>query len=554
MKSIFSVNPCLSSVYSYSKCSFLDDDSYEDKIKDKYLSIPSYVKNLFIFLGAFSFIFVLYFCLKPFYKVGGIENGVIARSFEAFILVGIILSGLILKIKKRLTFNRFIILILTLSLTISLFYMLVTPYNVRQHDTVSTNNDGHMDYALSFYYYMRLPNHHNDINTVYQFYHPPLNAFIQGLFMRFVDGFAYLVLPVYDINTLYETTQILSCFYSFLISFYLIKIVCLFNFKRTSKVLLISLLALFPRIFNFAALLNNDCLSTMLVIAATYYFLKFYFKDHKYFDLLLVGVLIGLAMMTKLSAALIAIPIGVFMIVYFVKVCLTKNVKNILICTGVYLLFLIVCATLGLWFQIYSVKVLNLPFGYVFNRLNPALLVSQFSFFQRFIIPISFHDLLNNTYCFIGGENTDYNLFTYSIKSALFGEFRYFNGSFLTPLMLLNSYVLLICIAIMSLYRIIKDRRIHSDVGIFMLVMSLTYIIGQIYFNIKMPYVCTMDFRYIVPIIIPVGFQIGFNNDYFENSILDSKELAFKKSMICISKTSVSMFVCLSCLFYILCI
>ncbi|MBO4667268.1 MAG: hypothetical protein J5666_03975 [Bacilli bacterium] len=36
--------------------------------------------------------------------------------------------------------------------------------------------------------------------------------------------------------------------------------------------------------------------------------------------------------------------------------------------------------------------------------------------------------------------------------------------------------------------------------------LIISQLLAQLYFNIKMPYGCTMDFRYIVPIIL--GFMI----------------------------------------------
>ena len=46
----------------------------------------------------------------------------------------------------------------------------------------------------------------------------------------------------------------------------------------------------------------------------------------------------------------------------------------------------------------------------------------------------------------------------------------------------------------------------HLEIKIIGGVLIISQLLAQLYFNIKMPYGCTMDFRYIVPIIL--GFMI----------------------------------------------
>ena len=57
----------------------------------------------------------------------------------------------------------------------------------------------------------------------------------------------------------------------------------------------------------------------------------------------------------------------------------------------------------------------------------------------------------------------------------------------------------------MILYFIFSKKE-NLEVKIIAGVLVLSQLLAQLYFNIKMPYGCTMDFRYIVPIII--GFMV----------------------------------------------
>ena len=52
----------------------------------------------------------------------------------------------------------------------------------------------------------------------------------------------------------------------------------------------------------------------------------------------------------------------------------------------------------------------------------------------------------------------------------------------------------------------IYSKKEHLEIKIIGGVIVFTQLLAQLYFNIKMPYGCTMDFRYIVPIIL--GFMI----------------------------------------------
>ena len=52
----------------------------------------------------------------------------------------------------------------------------------------------------------------------------------------------------------------------------------------------------------------------------------------------------------------------------------------------------------------------------------------------------------------------------------------------------------------------VKSGKEHFEIKIIAGTLIVSQLLAQLYFNIKMPYGCTMDFRYIVPIIL--GFMI----------------------------------------------
>ena len=110
------------------------------------------------------------FIFKPLF--GFVRNGVAAQSMGAILIAIIVAVGIILKINNKLSFQTAIALLFMVGFVVRLTYMLNTPFNCRQYDTVTTSNDGHQDYAWIIYTTNALPD-----NNAYQFYHPPLNAF-----------------------------------------------------------------------------------------------------------------------------------------------------------------------------------------------------------------------------------------------------------------------------------------------------------------------------------------------------------------------------------------
>lgn len=222
-------------------------------------------------------------------------------------------------------------------------------------------------------------------------------------------------------------------------------------------------------------------------------------------------------MMSKLNAGSIAIAMAAVFIYVLVKdIKAKKNVKYYSNFVGQCLVFFLLCAPLGLWYQVYSMEVLGLPLGFVFNNINHNLLVDDVNFFYRFIVPISFHDLANGIFA---SPFNDYNLPTYIVKTSLFGEFGYWQGELFTLPLLISAYLLIIGAVIFFVYYLVRFKSLDKLDLVFAVSLILGEIVAMLYFNITMPYGCTMDFRYIVPIV--AGFVIlivRFNDDFnFKN-------------------------------------
>ena len=78
---------------------------------------------------------------------------------------------------------------------IRLTYMLYTPVSVRQQDTYNRALTGHEAYAWIVYTTGKLP-----ATNDYQFYHPPLNAFVQAAFMKVTNALTQLLQNVFGLG------------------------------------------------------------------------------------------------------------------------------------------------------------------------------------------------------------------------------------------------------------------------------------------------------------------------------------------------------------------
>ena len=138
-------------------------------------------------------------------------------------------------------------------------------------------------------------------------------------------------------------------------------------------------------------------------------------------------------------------------------------------------------------------------------------------------------------------------------KSSMFGEFSYWNGTAFAFVAVILNYLFqiffIISLVFWFFHRYFEQKKIF-DLPVIILLSTLVTIIGaQIYFYIKMPYGCTMDFRYVVAVVVAYGGMTGV-------MISDAKEtrlLGFKTISNCLSFFAVALVVCTS-IFYLVCI
>lgn len=558
-----------------------------DKKAEKQKKIESSLTEAAIYVGLFLLTLVLFLTVKPLIEVQ--RKGAVAQAIIALGIGAVIVFAAYMGMTKRLTTRRILILLLVIAYIIRVGYMLYTAANARQQDTYSKNFNGHEAYAWTLFETGKLPTT-ND----YQFYHPPLNALIQAGFMKFISGLTQGLTAIFGLGDyfptkfqysrpsyitdgnrwfLYSSCQILCVMYSFITAVVLVKTVSLFKFSDKTKILLSAFVLLYPRQIQFSGMLNNDGISYMFGVLAMYYALKWQKGGKHIVWLILCGLAVGLGMMAKLSSATVCLPIaGIFIYEFIRTVRKNEGAMRFPKMFLQYATFLLICAPIGLWFQVYANIRFDQEFGHVFSNLNKALSTARHSFFERFFIAFDFNEYFGRLYCdpfstmnatrteYIADGN--YNLFAYALKSSIFGEFSYWQGEGFAVGSLVFAYLSVVLLAISLTWAAVRCFRTRGQADslfkraelnvpdlLFVFLLVQSQVLSEIYFYIQMPYACTMDFRYIMPLILGIALTLGYTR-----KVLAVEGGKFSGVINRLTLISVVAFLTLSTLFYCVCI
>lgn len=484
------------------------------------------------------------------------------------LITGIILIAVIgviyiyLLLNKRNNFILGIIVLITIAIIIRLTYMgYCDAIFKNQHDVWSDNNTGHLSITFHLFYNGTIPPLYIDHNMSYQLYHFKTAHVIFAGFMQFMKLFVgenqYL---------LYQSTKIVSTLMSIgivLLSYYIFK-----ELKLTKRATIFSLILTisFPTLVILGANTNNDTCLFFFTYLSIYLAIKF-FKNHSLKNIIYLALALGLTVSAKLSGALIALPIGVMMICVLIKSIQNKTFSKMFLN---YVIFALICFPIGLFWGVVNKIVYDYSLTYVWQVTNTNLMVQGHSFLDRFLF-LDVHSFFSNPYVILSAKNANqtYNFFDFLVKSQLFGEWsltkEYAEISmllvslsfvFVALLFVLMSYFFVrllikkqyskfifyvvpliltfalsclfgegtdqvigvgligISVALLIYYFLKKDYFISKSylavISVFMI-----YVVSYVYFNMKEPFACTMDIRYMVPVLSVVAYFFGVYLDKF---------------------------------------
>ena len=461
--------------------------NYEDSFLTKY----------FNFLPCLFAVVILLFLLIFNQSGNKFEyNSSVAEMLTAISFVSVGAVGFVLYKYGRLDTKSVVALLIVCGFAVRLAYALRYGYSVNQHDVEGLNSSGHLSYIYSLAQGNGLPQS-ND----WQYSHPPLHHILAALVVKISTALGHTS------GQAFENIQLLTVFYSTMTMFAGHSLLKLCGVKGNNLVFAVGLLAFHPTFQILAGSINNDILTILLSMYAIVFLLKWYQKPSVKYAAL-CGLFAGLGMMSKVSAALIAVAIAVSVLVKFF---IDKELKfgKILLHASVFAAILL---PLGLWHPIRNYVLFEQPLGYVAPiPTTSALYTGEISIIDRIVLPFSKDGF--GVYVDVWEE---YNVWFYTLRNSLFGEYDFGNFGFAGVLVLLNL-ILIISSLVALVYVCVKILKKNAQL-IPIVTLFAVQLAFFVYFNIKYPFGCTMDFRYIVPLLFCGVAFLGATSENLEQT------------------------------------
>lgn len=408
--------------------------------------------------------------------------------------------------KNKLKFNlsklskkfKIMITIIILAFLVRLIYVIKMPYQEKQHDVEPDGNG--LSYIFTIYETGKLPD-----SNAGQYYHPPLHQILAACWLKIVSLFTQ------NIEILYESLQFLTLIYSMALIIILYKIVEKFRLKDKYKILLMIIFAFHPMFIILSGALNNDLLCLLLVSWSILRLINWYYKpDIK--NTTFLAVIIGLSVMTKTSGGIIALPTIYIFILRMIKDIKKTSKKELTLKKYFYLFMFFGCISLpiGLWYPIRNYIKFKQPILYVMDVNNPDLYVGDKSLISR-LNPFSSE--IFKMYC---DPWVDFNIPISLVKGSLFEEYSWKTSfGIIYSLAIILNIIMIIVFIISFINCLIKKEKRNLQWKILLSILLIFNLISYLVMNIKLPYGCSMNFRYLLPTIFIGAIFTYFNLDYY---------------------------------------
>ncbi|MBQ1838332.1 MAG: glycosyltransferase family 39 protein [Ruminococcus sp.] len=418
------------------------------------------------------------------------------------VLIGLAQLAVVLQREKKLTADRLVLMMILLGVAARYSYCLMHDYTQMQHDMgVFLGDIGHAGY-ISYWYENGFTLPEFDVTRYWQFYHPPLHHILMaGLLHFFTDFFGM------PFDTAKEAIQILPMLYSALCM-----VVCRSIFRRVGLkggglAAAMLIVCFYPTFIIWSGAYNNDILTTLLMLLAILWTLKWAEKP-TLLRILPIALCVGCGMMSKLSAWMVAPAIAMVFVWVFIR-----NIRKPLRFIGQYAAFGAVCAPLALWWGVRNLIKFEIPLTYVPDPNLSVMSVEDTPVLQR-LFDFSFAQLSYpfEAFTMYGAPYNEYNPLMGLIKTSLFDEYN--EDLTFAPLMTV-FVVLALVLTVLSVagYLIMLFKK-HDGMDVmtklFFTVILLTILISYYAFCFQFPYVCTENIRYCIPVIPILAMGFGF--------------------------------------------
>lgn len=391
-----------------------------------------------------------------------------------------------------------IVAIIAAGIVMRIGYMLYTSFAVRGHDIGAFDDDGHFGYMYQLFATGTLPQANS-----YQFYHPPFEHIVQSIVVKIFSWFQ----PATDLTALFEAAKIVPCFASCAMLWVGRSLCREMKLSQRAMAIALAVFAFHPTFFILSASVNNDPLMLLFFLVSVLYTIRWYYAPTMK-NILMIALSIGFAMMTKLSGGMAALFTAPIFIAVLIKKLREKQAKPLV---GQFTAFAGVCVPLGLWYPVRNLILFNQPLGYI-TEVSSALYCGDVPLAQRFLsFPLD--QLLNPLYC---QPYDDYNIWLYTVKCSLFGEFSFEGLDTVAAILIIANLILILVSLAAMVYVVIRCKEINKFARFGLLWIWLVQMGSFLVFNLKYPMGCTMDFRYIIPTAIIGAVYIGIAFDHIK--------------------------------------
>ena len=413
--------------------------------------------------------------------------------------------AVLLYLRGQLDDRRALALLIAGGILLRFIYVLYTDSVSRQHDVNAWGDfSGHAPYIEYWYRNgLKLPDF--DVRTHWQFYHPPLHHWLMALALRVFTGCGM------EYGTACEALQVLPFLYSCLTL-----LVCVGLFRQVGLegmplLTAAAIVCFHPTFVLMGGSFGNDMLSVLFILLSLLLALRWY-EEPTLRRILPLAFSIGLGMMTKLSAWMAAPAVALLFLC-----ALLQDRKNWKRFFAQYALFGLICAPLGLWWQVRNYIAFGVPLTYIprlpttnpqyCGNLSAARRLFDFGGEQLRYVYVAL--------TMYGAPYNDFNPTLGLFKTALFDEVVNGVRASVFPAITVTGPILfwtgtalgLLCFGAFVFMMARRDAGLDGVRRAFFTVFALTQLISYYLFCFSYPYTCTMNIRYCAA-LIPI-FAMG---------------------------------------------
>ena len=380
---------------------------------------------------------------------------------------------------------------------LKLVYDITTGYEVSTHDlgawtelAAGGANGGHLGAIQYYFTYHHLPDFNPATMNCYS--NPPLFYIISAFILEIIHR-----LLGWSIGTCLHFLQCINVIYVTVASFCGIGILRKFGVQGRKLVAAILFLTFFPAFYNLGATLNNDAMCFMFMMLTLNAAVGWY-QTRKKKTIIFTAVWLGLGMMSKLNAVIIAPALAVL----FISALLDKRTENRKLWNQ-YAFFAAVSIPLGLWWPVYNFIRFRMPFFYIQAISSDwQQLGGYYTAAERLAVPKI--QLLLQLHL-VADRSLEYNIWAQTFKSAIIDEQAInlsLTGTWIMTVMVLFMSIFLCVLFHVMWIRTLISNRLSLAFKLFTVTGYACILISYINFCFSYPVVCTMNFRYIPSILI----------------------------------------------------